>query len=435
MAQGRAKQAIGREWLGYFSEFRLNWTNLLGAGLGLAFGSAFNHYMMNLFGPALIGEFGWTKSEFALVGSLGLLSMFFTPIAGRVTDVLGPRTATMIGFSVIPLAFVALSMMTGNIMHFYIILIIKSCIGIIATTMTFTRVVVERFDKARGIALACLLSCPPLVGALAAPVIGGIINGGWLIQLGGWSFVLEGWRNAYLVMALLAAVAGVAAVWLIGKYADAQGTVRPPAPKLDWSQLREFCRNPVFVLLMAGMFLVNFPQVLVSSQMSIMMMENGASAGYATLLVSIYAGMVIIGRFIGGFALDRVPPHLVAIVFLGLPALGFLLIASPIDASWALAVAIGLVGLAQGAETDVASILTSRRFDMGHYSFVLSLLMTSMGLASAFGSMLLSATLKGGGSFNIFLIVCAALTLVGAACFFLTGSMGARHDRLMGEMA
>jgi MFS family permease len=370
----------------------------------------------------LIAEFSWTRSEFALVGSLGLIAMFFTPVAGRMTDVLGPRKATMIGYSIIPTSFLALSFMTGALWQFYSILIVMSCIGILATTMTFTRVVVERFDRARGMALACLLSCPPLVAAIAAPVIGHIIDA-------------EGWRVAYRVMALLSASGGIAAVLLIGKYADAAGTLRAPAPELGWAQFREFCRNPVFMLLMAGMFLVNFPQALVSSQMNIMMMENGASATYATLLVSIYAGAVIVGRFIGGFALDRVAPHFVAIVFLGLPALGFLLIASPIDTSWALALAIALVGLAQGAETDVASILTSRRFDMGHYSFVLSLLMTSMGIASAFGSMLLSATLKGGGSFNAFLIICAVATLAGAACFFLTGSLGARYDRLQAEAA
>ena len=415
MAPGRVKLAAGRTDLSYLSEFRLNWTNLLGAGLGLAFGSAFNHYMMNLFGPALIAEFGWTRSQFALVGSLGLIGLFFTPIAGRLADVLGPRKATMIGFSIIPTAFIALSFMSGNIWHFYAILMVKTAIGILATTMTFTRVVVERFDKARGIALACLLSCPPLVGAIAAPVIGHII-------------AEDGWRTAYRVMALLSAVGGISAVMLIGKYADSAGNLRPAAPKLDWAEFRTFCRNPVFVLLLAGMFLVNFPQVLVSSQMNILMMENGASAAYATALVSVYAMTVIAGRFIGGLALDRISPHLVAIVFLGLPALGFILLASPIDTSWSLAVAIGLVGLAQGAETDVASILASRRFDMGHYSFVLSLLMTSMGLASAVGSMALSVTLRGGGNFNLFLFICAGVTLAGALCFYLTGGAVRRQD-------
>ncbi len=108
--------------MSYLSEFRLNWTNLLGAGLGLAFGSAFNHYMMNLFGPALMAEFHWSKSDYAGVGMIGIVALFLTPVADR--------------------------------------------------TMTFTRVVVGRFDKARGVALACLLSCPPIVGGIGALVEG-----------------------------------------------------------------------------------------------------------------------------------------------------------------------------------------------------------------------------------------------------------------------
>ncbi len=418
--------AIGSGLLSYLSEFRLNWTNLLGAGLGLGFGTAFNHYMMNLFGPALIADFGWTKAQFALVGSIGLLGMICTPIAGRVTDVIGPRKAAAIGFSVIPTAFLALSFMSGNIWEFYAILGVKYVIGILSATMVMTRVVVERFDKARGIALACLLSCPPAIGAISAPLIGHLIE-------------VEGWRAAYRVMALISAMGGIAAVLLIGKYVDAQGNARPPAPKLDWAQFREFCRNPVFLLLMLGMFLVNFPQVLVSSQMSIMLMENGATVGFATALLSLYTSTVVVGRFIGGYALDRVAPHVVAIVSLGLPAVGFLILATPFDTRWALAAAIACVGLAQGAETDVAAILTSRRFAMGHYSFVFSLLMTSMGLAASTGSMLLSATLVGAeggdGNFNLFLLICAAATVVGAFCFYLTGSVGARYDRLKGEMA
>ncbi|MGE3693459.1 MAG: MFS transporter [Novosphingobium sp.] len=394
--------------MSYLSEFRLNWTNLLGAGLGLAFGSAFNHYMMNLFGPALIAEFGWSKAQFALIGAIGIVGMVCTPIAGRINDVLGPRTAAAIGLSVIPIGFLALSFMTGNIYQFYAIIAIKSAIGIIAATMAMTRVVVERFDKARGIALACLLSCPPLVGTIFAPIIA------WMIEA-------EGWRNAYRFMALVSAMGGISAVLLIGKYVDAKGTLRAKAPKLDWAQFVEFCRNPTFVLLMFGMFLVNFPQPIVSSQMSIMLIENGATRAYAAAMLSVYTSTVIVGRFIGGYALDRVPPHVVAIVSLGLPAIGFAMLALPFDARWLMAVAMACVGLAQGAETDVAAVLTSRRFGLGHYSFVFSLLMTAMGLASSVGSVVLSLTLRGGGNFNLFLIICAVATIAGALCFFATG--------------
>ena len=191
--------------MGYLSEFRWNWPNLLGAGLGLAFGTAFNHYMSNLFGPALMAEFGWTKSQWSLVNALGLAGIVFTPIAGRIADRFGPRVAAGIGFASLPISYVMLSQMGGNIYHLYAIMLFKLTFGIMTATMVFTRVVVERFDKARGVALACLLSCPPLAGTLGAPLIG-------------WVIAEHGWRTAYLVMACLAAVAGLVTVYLIGRY-------------------------------------------------------------------------------------------------------------------------------------------------------------------------------------------------------------------------
>lgn len=160
--------------------------------------------------------------------------------------------------------------------------------------------------------------------------------------------------------------------------------------------------------------------------MNIMLMENGATTRFATLLVSVYSICVVIGRFMSGYALDRVPPHVVAVVALGLPTLGYAALASSFDAAWILTGSIALVGLAQGAETDVGAFLTSRKFGLGHYSFVFSMLMAAMGLASALGSMLLSYTLHVTDSFDQFLYVAAAATLGGALCFYLTGPRAER---------
>jgi MFS family permease len=404
----------GRERLTYLSEFRLNWPSLLGAGVGLALGVAINHHMTTLFGPALLAEFGWTKSQFALTGSLGLIAMFVNPVAGRIIDRYGPRVAAMIGFSVLPTAVFSLSLMTGSILQFYAIMLVAMMFGILTATAVFSRVVVERFDMARGIALACMLSFPPLVAAVAAPIIGGIIE-------------TEGWRTAYRVLALTSACGGLTAILLIGRIRGTGAKPRREAPQMRWADFRALARRPVFLFLLGGMFLCNLPQVLVHSQMNLMLMENGATMGFATLLVSAYAISVVIGRLVCGLALDRIPAHLVAIIALGLPTVGYLALASSLDARWLLAGSIVLVGLAQGAETDVGAYLTSRRFDMDNYAFVFSLLMMAMGLGSALGSVLLSLTLHLTDSFDVFLMVSAAVTGAGALSFFLTGHQDKRE--------
>ena len=150
-------------------------------------------------------------------------------------------------------------------------------------------------------------------------------------------------------------------------------------------------------------------------------MESGAPGKLATWLVSLYAVGVVVGRFLSGLALDKVSAQTVALAALGLPAIGFLILASPAEHAWLLAGAVLLIGLAQGAEGDIGAYLTSRTFDIANFSLVYSFLIAAMGLAGAVGSLALSMTLGATARFDMFLVISAALTLVGALCFFMTG--------------
>ena len=402
--------------MSYFREFTVNWSVLMGATLGLALGSALNHYMTNLFAPALIAEFGWDKAQFALVGTLGLASMVVVPLWGRFTDRYGVRMAAGIGFTVVPLTFLAFSLMRGSIHEFFAITVVQHLFGVLTTTLVFSKVIVQRFDRARGMALSVLMSGAPLVGAAVVPLVGEVIDA-------------EGWRAGYRLLALLSAIGGIAAVSLAGgrsrPKAAEEGVLPSGMPAaITRAAFAGLLRHPSFLLIIAGMFFCNVPQVIVSSQLKLVLVENGAPGNLATWIVSLYAIGVVAGRFLSGLALDRVTPQTVALVALGLPAIGFLVLASPTEQGWLLAGAVLLVGLAQGAEGDIGAYLISRTFDMAHFSFIYSFLIASMGLANAFGSVVLSMTLGATTRFDLFLIIAAGLTVVGALCFFLTGRGG-----------
>ncbi len=407
---------MNRQALGYFQEFRFNWPTLMGATLGLALGAALNHYMTNLFAPALLAEFGWARSQFALVGTLGLATMVVVPFAGRFTDRFGARIAASIGFVIVPLTFLAFSMMQGNIYEFFAITIFQYMFGVLTTTLVFSRVVVERFDKGRGMALSVLMSGAPLVGAFVVPLVGEVISA-------------YGWRTGYQVLAAISAMGGVVAIATIGRRrkVEDEGASSPRARSTNRISRAEFLaiiRHPAFILIIAGMFFCNIPSVLVSSQLKLLLMENGAASTVATYMVSLYAIGVVVGRFISGFALDKISPQAVAATALGLPAVGYLILASPLSEVWLLAGAVLLVALAQGAEGDIGAYLTSRTFDMQHFSLIYSFLIASMGLSMAVGSVVLSLTLGATQRFDMFLLVAAALTIVGALCFYMTGRGG-----------
>ena len=100
----------------YLSELCTHWRPLLAAMIGLGSGYSTTNYVTSIMVPEFLAEFGWTKSEFALIGVLGLLSTPLFPVVGRLADVLGVRKTALIGIVAGPLGFVAMTQMTGDIL-------------------------------------------------------------------------------------------------------------------------------------------------------------------------------------------------------------------------------------------------------------------------------------------------------------------------------
>lgn len=399
-------------------EFRLNWQPLLAASIGLAMGSALGHYTLSLFGPALIAEFGWTKAQFALVGALPLATLPLAPFAGRFTDRFGTRVAAIVGFTAFPLGFLAFAMMSGSLVEFFAIWLLQHLFSILTTSLVFCRVVAERFDKARGIALSLVMTVPPLAGAVAAPLLGEVIEA-------------HGWRAGYLALAAATAAGGLLAVTMMGRTRRPK-QVSPAQPGLTWREVGQLLRHPTLILMLVGMFLVNIPQVATASQLKIILMDRGLASEAATWMLSLYATGVIVGRLLSGLALDRIPAHLVAIAALGLPTIGFLTFAASPAAFVVLAAGVLLIGLAQGAESDIGAYLISRRFDMKNFSLLLGALTAMVGLGSAVGSLVLSFSHQFLGGDTPFLLVAAAATLIGAILFAMTGSRRAQAEAPVG---
>jgi MFS family permease len=391
----------------YFRELGLNWTSLLAASIGISVGTSLSYYTMSMFGPPMLAEFGWSKAQFALIGSLPLITLALIPFAGRFTDRFGARLSAIIGFTFVPLGFLGYTMMSGNIYEFFAIYAVQHIFGILTTSFVFARVIVERFDAARGIALSVLMTGPPLTGAVLPPILGSIMDE-------------SGWRGGFLLVAALSAAGGLFAILTMGRSRKIRGEPRDPS-RFQPGELKRLLRSPIFLLVMLGMFLVNLPNTFASTQLKLALLDLGAGDNAATWMLSLYATGVIVGRFASGLALDRFPSHLVALASLSLPAIGFFTLAAAPSLELVLAGGVMVIGLAQGAEGDIGAYLVSRRFDLRNYSMLMACVTAAIAGGSAIGSLLLAFTLTRGDSYVPFLIVAAVATLVGAALFGLTG--------------
>jgi MFS family permease len=384
----------------YWRELVTNWRLLAVGVVGLGFGFASAPYVYSLMGPRLLEEFNWPRAEFAAVNGLMLIIVLLFPFFGRVSDLLGVKRTALIGVIAMPAAWFAFSMIEGSLAVYMTIFLLQAAFGITTTAVVFTRLIVHHFKRARGLALAIVASGPALFGAFAAPALNEYVEA-------------EGWRAGYVAIAILTALFGATALFLLP---SAKGSGAPPLTRMDSTKkdYGEIFRNRAFWILVGAIFLCNMPTVIGLTQLLVMLEESGISPGQASGMLAAHAIGTLVGRFGCGVALDRWPMHIVSAIALGLPAIGLALIASPFDAPTLMIFSVLLIGLANGAEADLVGYVVAAKFGTRVYSSVMGLTSLTMGITSAVGAILLGVTLAATGAFNTFLLIVTATTAAGA---------------------
>ncbi len=392
----------------YLEELRVNWRPLVAAAAGLGAGLSLNAYMGSLFAPHVIEEFGWEKSDYALIGLTGLLIFAALPVYGRMADILGVRRVAAIGVVGYPLGFVAFSLVTGDIRVFLAIAALQTLFGASTTSAVYSRIVAQHFTRARGFALALAISGPALIGALASPLVTAFIEA-------------EGWRAGYRAAAGFTFLLGLTALFLIPPRRTATGQPADQEKRRAGKDYGLIARSFAFWIIIAGTVLCNLSHVITASQLNLVLLDTNATLKTAAMLISTYAIGVIVGRLVSGLALDRFPSHIIAAIGHALPGIGMLLIASPWDSPIVLGIAMILIGVLLGAEGDIAAYLVMRIFGIRIYGTVFSLVAASLGLASAAGSIFLRTTLQVSDGYALFLLINSVLIFIGAALFMLLG--------------
>jgi len=354
-----------------------------------------------------MAQFGWHRSDFALVASAGVLVFLALPVWGRLTDIFGVRRVAVWGVLCQPLCYLAFSFMTGDIRQYLVILIVLLVGGCATTVCVYGRIIMERYSRARGLALAIVVSAPALLGAIGTPLL---------------SIVIQdfGWRAAFRVVALVLGALGFAALALVPRETAAFKLTRKAGASLRDYPL--FLRQPAFLLIFFGMMLNFTSQILNSSQMGLILSDHGAIGGTAARILSIYAVGVVAGRLLCGLALDRFRPYIVAALIMAMPGIGQLILATPVHNTLVLQFALLLMGLTTGAEGDIAAFLVMRYFPSPKiFGSVSSIVSAGAGSAAGLGGVLLSLTFRVSPSFNLFLVLGAIGIFVASMLFLLLG--------------
>jgi len=387
----------------YLDELRVNWRPLTGAFIGLSGGLMMASYVMGIMAPYLIGEFGWPKSQFALISGLGLVSVIVFPVVGRLTDLVGVRRAAMVGVVSAPLLFLASTQLHD--LRTYAILYSLQCFLLVTTTPpVYCRAVVQHIKHARGLALGIVMSGPALTVAIGGPILNNFV-------------AAHGWRAGYGALAAFTVTTGVAAMLLLpARRKDEPKKVRHKTAREDY---RKILHTRAFWIIFFAVFLCTMPQSVMMTQFSLVLAADGAVGAAASAIISVFATGMLFGRFLSGLALDRFAMRVVAAIGQGMSAVGLFIFASGLNARPMLMLAAGLFGLTAGAEGDVIAFLVVRNFGVRIYSSVAGMIAATVAISAVAGFVLLSVMLEAFEHFAPFLTLAGVLVLIGSALFLL----------------
>lgn len=405
--------------MSYFGELRQNIRPLVAASLGAGVSLPFYAYTNTVFSPFLVKEFGWSRSQFALVGLTMLASLAVLPVVGRFTDRIGVRKIALIGTLTTPLAFLAYAAQQGSFLFFLLCNVMVLCFGCMSSPLVYSRLIAERFTEARGLALTIMNCVPALLAIPTVPLLN-------------WTIEHVGWRTGYLGLAALILTVGLVALALIPADSPAEtegATARMAEPVTARRDYGVILKSKTFWIIFIGFFLCMLQTPLHAAQMNIMLMDNGLTTQGAANIGAIYALGTIIGRITCGLALDRYSTPVVTWISLGLPAIGYCLLASSLDTAGIITFAMFLIGMSVGAESDLMPFLNARYFKLRIFNTSLGLFYVCSFAAAAIGAIAISTTLRLTDSFTPYLFLVSGSIAIGSL-LFLTLPRGRQIERI-----
>ena len=361
-------------------EFQRGWPVLLACAFGTGTGVApLEAYSLGAFIEPLNRDFGWTRAQVAAAPfffSIGTL--IFGVAVGALADRLGPRPVVLWSQILLVTAFVSMGIVGGHYWTLYAGYFLLAAFGAGTLPMVWSRAVTGWFVRARGVALGLSLVGTGLIGAALPLYVS------WLVGI-------VGWRGAYAGLGLLTLVLGFPlALWAFheppgdarARAAEAAGASVVPLAGMTYA---EAVKTPCFWQMTLSFFLAAFGIGGAMIHFLPLLTDRGIETAAAAALVGLMGIAVTAGRLVSGFLLDLIGgPKVAFVMFMG-PAVACVLLLYSGAGYAACGTAIVLMGLAAGAEHDVAGYLSAQIFGRLNYAAIYGTIYAVYGIGAGIG--------------------------------------------------
>ncbi len=388
------------------------WWIVVIAALGLSVGyGPIIVYTFSVFFKPVSEEFNWGRSETSLVFSLSLIAMVLAmPFIGRFVDRFGARKVILTSALIFGLSLISFYIVSLGSSQFYAVYITIGLIGAGMTPLSYNRVLSHWFDKRRGLALG-LATIGIGISTFIMPLVAHYL------------IVSFGWRAAYLLLGVLVMVVTVPVVGLFlketpqsmgllpdgARNAEALNGIRTTNP--GGIGIQEALRSSSFWLMCCAFFLVSASINGCLIHLVPMLTDRNVSPATAAMAASFLGGATLIGRVGTGYLLDRFFASHLATWFFGGACVGIALLWSGGRGLLAVIGAV-LLGLGNGAETDIMAYQMSRYFGLRAFAEIYSYILAAYTLGGVMGTLLMGISFDATGSYNLILMIFIIAILV-----------------------
>jgi predicted MFS family arabinose efflux permease len=351
--------------------------------------------------PTLSLRFGWSRAQLSasvLIVCAGLL--LFGPAVAPLIARFGLRAVALRGAALYCIGLFTVGLTGPKVWTWYAAWTMVALANPAVNNTVWTTAVTRLYRHNRGLALSTALSGVGLASFIAPP-------------LALWIADSFGWRAAYFSIAIGSLLLIVPSLWALFRPANETAAVgarrvasnpfdhRSLSAILDSSQFWRLAASVVVVSAGIGTLLVHFQPI---------MRDAGVSGRMAAAFASILGPTSVIGRLIGGYILDRLPPRFVASGAFALPAFAAAVLLHYDGSTASSVIAATAIGFSLGLEGDVVAYLTAAYFGIRNYSSSYALLFGLFAIGAGAAPVVAGAIFDWTGSYAVMLkLLIAAL--------------------------
>jgi MFS family permease len=369
-----AERVLQNRWWTVFTTFT---ACIVGGGVIMAFATG-------VFIKPVGQELHFNRGVFSsALGLANFIQSFAILLLGWLIDRYGMRVVMLPLIVLFALSTAALSLLTTSVVLLMLLFAIQGFFAAVQSPAGFSKMITARFDEQRGLALGIALAGVG-VGIMLVPQYARI-----LLQHYGWRTGYLGLGVAILILSFLPVAIFFSEPEEMKKDREmAKARGRVDNPLVPGITLPEAVRTGKYWVLTIAIFLLLSVTNGVLVHMVPMLTDRGISVKTAVMAMSISGIMLIVGRVIAGYLLDKIFAIYIAIFFILVPMLGVGILISG-AAGWWVTLAVVCMGLSVGAEFDLMAFIVSRYFGIRAFGALYGLVMMIVSFATTAGMVLM----------------------------------------------